>query len=229
MDEKIMGIYQIRNIINGKVYIGSSNDIINKRWKAHKFGLRRNSHYNRHLQRAWNKYGENAFSFEIVEKVEQRLDLIMKEQWYLDNISLKYNVAEFADSPFLGKTHSEKTRRMISESSMGNAHWAGKTHKKETKKKISDAMSGENHPFFGVMGEDHPSFGRKHSSDSIEKMSHKKVGGKNPNSKLMDSDVLEMRRLYSSGEYLQRELADIFDVGVPTVTNIINRKRWTHI
>lgn len=63
----MIGIYKIENNINGKVYIGQSVDV-DKRFKAHKTLLRNNEHFNYRLQDDWNSYGEDAFSFSIIEK-----------------------------------------------------------------------------------------------------------------------------------------------------------------
>lgn len=60
-------IYKITNTINGKIYIGQTNDFYRRR-KEHRSLLRTNKHVNRHLQFAWNYYGENSFSFEILEE-----------------------------------------------------------------------------------------------------------------------------------------------------------------
>ena len=64
MTEKIIGIYIIKNLKNGKVYVGQSRDIY-RRWKEHKNELNKNKHCNVKLQNAWNKYGSDAFSFII--------------------------------------------------------------------------------------------------------------------------------------------------------------------
>ena len=58
--EKQSGIYQIKNTVNGKVYIGQSIDTI-KRYDAHWNMLKQGKHFNKHLQRAFNKYGNNGY------------------------------------------------------------------------------------------------------------------------------------------------------------------------
>lgn len=61
----ITGIYKIENIINKKVYIGQSKNIP-IRFSNHKYELNNNKHPNSHLQRAWNKYGKENFTFEVL-------------------------------------------------------------------------------------------------------------------------------------------------------------------
>ena len=58
------GIYKITNLVNDKFYIGSSKDL-ERRKKEHFNHLRKNKHCNSHLQRSWNKYGEENFKFEV--------------------------------------------------------------------------------------------------------------------------------------------------------------------
>lgn len=64
-------IYKIENKINGKVYIGQTvqSDPL-RRWHGHLSGLRRNLHDNAFLQNAWNKYGEDNFSFVVVAECD---------------------------------------------------------------------------------------------------------------------------------------------------------------
>ena len=59
-------IYKIRNVVNGKFYVGST---INQkdRFRNHRRLLRKNRHHCAHLQAAWNKYGEDCFKFEVIE------------------------------------------------------------------------------------------------------------------------------------------------------------------
>jgi len=83
------GIYKITCTSNEKSYIGSSLDIIN-RWSKHRSYLRKRKHHCSHLQRTWDKYGEDSFTWEIVEIVdpaipykERRSLLVTKEKVYL--------------------------------------------------------------------------------------------------------------------------------------------------
>ena len=94
-------IYKIRNIVNDHYYIGSTVDS-RKRFWAHRKDLRTGSHVCVHLQRAWNKYGEDCFKFEIIEQLDSKEALFPAEQKWLDEHfgqSYCYNVAAHADAP----------------------------------------------------------------------------------------------------------------------------------
>ena len=49
------------------------------------------------------------------------------------------------------------------------------------------------------------------------------------NSKMTDDKVLLLREMYESGEFLLRELAEEFNIGIASVWNIVNRNTWKHI
>ncbi len=75
------GIYEIVNLADGKAssYVGSSMNI-EQRWHQHRHRLRGGRHRNEHLQRAWDKYGEDAFVFSVLEEVETDMLLIMERE-----------------------------------------------------------------------------------------------------------------------------------------------------
>lgn len=79
------GIYTITNVLDGKYYVGSSITV-EKRLKQHKRSLLANKHHCKHLQRAWNKYGEQNFKFEIVLNLNYCTEEIIRkiEQEILD-------------------------------------------------------------------------------------------------------------------------------------------------
>ena len=85
LNMRICGIYEIKNTINNKRYIGQSVDI-KKRIKQHKTTLKNNTHGNKHLQYAYNKYGERSFVFNIICQCHLN-ELDEKEIFYIK----KYN------------------------------------------------------------------------------------------------------------------------------------------
>jgi len=111
--EKLIGIYEIKNTLNGHRYIGSSVDIL-KRWKAHRYSLDRGDHHSRYLQNAWGKYGEKHFKFSILEECEPIRDTILFiEQKYLD-LKPEYNMCKTAGNT-LGTTLSKEAKIKIGE------------------------------------------------------------------------------------------------------------------
>lgn len=116
------GIYQIRNLINGKVYVGSSL-VLGRRKKANLSTLRRRIHNSIYLQNSWNKYGEENFVFEIIEIIDNVDLILIREQYYLDflksyNKKIGYNICEKAGN-ISGFKHSEDTKKIISEKLTG--------------------------------------------------------------------------------------------------------------
>lgn len=105
----LVGVYRIKNIKTNKFYIGSTIDSFRMRLKAHKEALNRGSHKNKYLQNAWNKYGAEAFVFEIVEVCEKD-NCREREQYYLDLGPWKqmYNINSLATGPCLEQETIEK-------------------------------------------------------------------------------------------------------------------------
>ncbi|MBC8445803.1 MAG: GIY-YIG nuclease family protein [Chloroflexi bacterium] len=146
----MMGIYEIVNWQDGKAssYVGSSVDI-GKRWSKHVWALRNERHYNSHLQAAWDKYGEGAFSFCVLEQVADTENLLEREQYFLDRafeVGDTYNVACCAEVSMRGHKHTDEHKRKISAALVGKKH---SPVSEETKRKLSEANKGENHPHWG--------------------------------------------------------------------------------
>lgn len=91
------GIYKIVNLINNKIYIGSSKNLYNRR-KTHFSKLRLNYFYNKTLQKDFNEYGENNFKFEILEIINNINNLINREQYWIDFLKPEYNTSKIAGS-----------------------------------------------------------------------------------------------------------------------------------
>jgi group I intron endonuclease len=69
-----MGVYQIRNRRNGKIYIGCSKNLPGK-LNSHKFQLKNGLHPNKQMQKEFNEIGEEGFSFDILDHLNPREDL----------------------------------------------------------------------------------------------------------------------------------------------------------
>lgn len=146
------GIYAILNIANDKYYIGSAIDFAD-RWRLHRLELNRNNHYNRHLQKAWNKYGENSF---LLVVIEYTTELDNREQHWIKELnatdhSLGYNICLFLRNR-TGVKASEETRKKLSESHKGYKA------SDETKRKMSEQRKGNQY-----------NKGRKQTVEQIEK------------------------------------------------------------
>lgn len=141
-------IYQITNMVNGKYYIGSAESFARREWQ-HKYDLKRGSHKNPHLQAAWNKYGADAFVFEVIENVAPDRESFDVENSYLMKCVGSddcYNINSDAHKPRLGKTHSEVTKAKIRANRIapkGEDHYRyGQTLTPEVREKIGASQRG---------------------------------------------------------------------------------------
>jgi group I intron endonuclease len=151
-------IYKIINRVNDKFYVGST---VNKkvRFREHRKQLRGNRHHCKHLQAAWNKYGEVKFDFVVVEEVPDQASLHEAEdRWLREHFGKPhcYNSGSAAVAPWrgvygadhfnFGRAMAEGQKDKISTSlkqfyaeDYFNHPRVGKTHTEETKLKISAA------------------------------------------------------------------------------------------
>lgn len=116
----VCGIYKISNKACNKFYIGSSVNI-HERWKRHLRDLRHNKHQNILLQRAYNKYGESNFTFEIIEVVGDRKNLLQREQHYLEKLNAVidgYNICGVAGNRY-GVKHTKESKDKMSRARKG--------------------------------------------------------------------------------------------------------------
>ncbi len=93
LSHRPMGVFQIRNTTNEKVFVDSSTNIPGK-INRHKFALNAGQHASERLQANWNELGEAAFAFETIETVEPRddpnydykADLVTLEDLWLEKL-----------------------------------------------------------------------------------------------------------------------------------------------
>jgi len=147
------GVYQIKNLVNGKVYIGSANKI-GMRWKSHRSMLKNNRHHSKHLQSSWNTYGPGCFEFSVIEICpveairERESELIKKAGSHLPGKG--YNTIADPMYPELPQESIERMRKSKLGKKLSEEHKEkirignlGKVVSEESREKIRQAFLGK--------------------------------------------------------------------------------------
>lgn len=243
-DLGLAGIYRIRNRINGKSYIGSAVCFRN-RWTSHRHGLSRGCHHSRHLQNAWNKHGEQAFSFEVLQVCSVH-ELIPSEQIWLDTERPEYNISEIAGS-CLGVKHPLATRLKRSELNIGNKFAAGRKVSDQARKAVAESnrkRKGSKRPRDVVESVAAKHRGAKRSEETRRRISDAMKGKKRKpytektiallraanigKGSLSAEDVRTIRARTQDG-HKRSALANEYGVSVSMISMIISRKRYAWV
>ena len=153
-------IYKIINLVNDKFYVGSTT---NKkvRFREHRKQLRGNRHHCKHLQAAWNKYGEAKFDFVVVEVVDGNRDLLAAEdRWLSEHVGKEYcyNSGATAAAPWRG-VYGKRNPKF------------GRPRTDDEKEKISQSLK----EFYAEDYFNHPRVGKQHSAEAKAKISAAKL------------------------------------------------------
>lgn len=107
------GVYCWRNLANGKIYVGGAYVSLAGRRKSHLARLQKGNHANKHFQAAWNKYGEESFRFEVLERCSPRKVQRAEQKWlnfyHAGDPQWTYNKSQTAGS-LLGYKFSEEVK-----------------------------------------------------------------------------------------------------------------------
>ena len=110
-----MTLYEITNKINGMGYVGITKGRVKHRWWSHKKDLKTGKHGNRWLQRAYDKYGPEAFEYTVRQTCNSIEELSNLEKQILkDEKDRLYNIKEGGYDAAPVK-HTEESKRKISE------------------------------------------------------------------------------------------------------------------
>ena len=192
MENKYL-IYKITNVKNGKMYIGQTKRGLKERWNQHAYNAVNHVHDN-HFKRAIRKYGEEAFSKEVLIDGLTLDEANRYEETYVSlfcTFETGYNSTRGGDNMEM----TEEVRRKKSEATKGeNCYWYGKTKSAETRRKISEALKGEKSPMYGKTksaetrrklseahkGEKSHMYGKSLSAETRRKISEAHKGEKHP-------------------------------------------------
>lgn len=184
MTRRLSGIYKIENTHNGKLYIGQTTQV-RERLLQHKRLLKRDAHYNTHLQRSWNKHGDSRFAFSVVLYCED-YEATYYEQKIVDILDPSYNIRKKCVVSNYGRTMSDETKKKLS-----IAH-TGRVFTEEHKKKLSLAKVGKPGNAYGTKrsvkqrleysrkysGKNHSQYGTHRSEETKKKISLAQKGSK---------------------------------------------------
>nr|QCW06878.1 hypothetical protein [Drechslerella brochopaga] len=187
------GIYLWKNRINGKLYVGSGEDLARRLREYYNINYL-NKDSGMLICKALLKYGYSTFSLYILEYCDEK-DLLQREQYYIDILKPEYNILKIAGSS------------------------KGYKHTKEARAKISAALKGlkigELNPMFGKKHLEKilaKLRGKKRTEETRAKMSISKTGykyteearAKISSAKVKKIEVLNIntgeRTEYSSGQ-----------------------------
>lgn len=228
------GIYKITCAVTKRIYIGSAINL-RVRWKDHFSALRRNKHINPHLQRAWNKYGEQTFTFEVLELVLIPELLTAREQYWFDKLKpfgrKGFNIARIAGST-QGKTHTPESIAKISVAKRG------KKQSLETREKRKQTQLGKN-PFLGKthsleaieqnrqahLGKT-PWLGKKHTPETIEKLRQINLGRKHLPETIEKNRQASIGRRHSPEAIEKIRQAKLGKKRSPESVENMRRARW---
>lgn len=199
-------IYQIRNTINNKIYIGSTKSL-KKRQTKHIRDLRTDDHHNIHLQRCFNKtQDESVYVFEIIEECSAD-ELFEREEFWIDKLKPEYNIGGVCGGDnYTNHPEKEKLRKRLAKQlreckkpkpkyGKDNPNWrGGKTFftcpvcNKEIRIASQHAKPKTCAECRDRTGDKNPFHGKQHSKKSKEIMRKKQLGKKPINSKTITID-----------------------------------------
>lgn len=120
----IPGIYLITNTVTGTVYVGQAVNI-RKRWEVHRSTLAAGKHGNRYLQRAWTKYGADAFQFSILRDLSDAPEAARAaalNDAEIEALASYQDVYNLMEAGLSGHVASAETRALLS--AHHKAQWA---------------------------------------------------------------------------------------------------------
>ena len=111
------------------------------RFHGHKKALLPHKHHSLYLQRAWDNYGKDNFTFKPLLYCDPN-NLVLYEQMCINGLHPEYNIAKNVVAFFSGRKHTEETKKKLSEASKMQVHPLGYHHTEDAKRRMSEATTG---------------------------------------------------------------------------------------
>lgn len=255
---KLIGIYQIVSPSN-KVYVGQSWDIEHRKY-IYSLG---HCSAQRHLFNSLKKYGFNAHRFEVLESLSETVTqqaLDEREQFYMDlRLSEGIKLLNLRGGGSTGKLSMETRLRLrlanlgkkaSAETRQKQSRWQmglKRPHIIESNKRRAESGALYFQTRIAPSGSDHPRFGKRHSAESLAKMSRsqrghsratpdvraimsqKTRGEANAAAILTEAQVREIRSKYQPYVYQQKQLAEEYGVSRAAISGIVDGRLWKHL
>ena len=241
-----MFIYLIWHKPTGKCYVGQTVMTVAERMCSHRSKAKNAKKCNEMaVTGAIRKHGWGEFDFATLEQCSNQDELNEAERYWINHYDCLaphgYNIQaggtlgpdaavarERRRRSAIGRKLSDETKRKISEANAGrvvneevraklSAAKIGSERSEETKEKIRTARQGAK-----LTDE-----AKAKLSEARKAAGHAR-GSSHPKTKLTEADVIEIRRLYESGER-PKQLALLFDLPASTVSNIVARRSWAYV
>jgi group I intron endonuclease len=214
------GIYQIRNLVNDKIYNGQTNDLTKRENKWSNQLENKEGRYNQHLERSYHKYGADNFTFNI--SIENLLPEQLDEYEIAMIKFTKSHDPEYGYNKTMGGEGgipNEETRKKKSE--IATKSWENDP---ERRLEMSERVSGENNPSYGGLSEEH--------KEKLKGPRPSMQGEDNPKAKLTDQDVFEIKSYLLIFGHLRGfipRIARVYGVHSQTIRRIKRNESWTHV
>jgi group I intron endonuclease len=217
-------VYAIKNLNDMKMYVGST---VNKsvRWQTHRTLLRHGKHENGFLQAAWDRDGEPAFVFAVLEVIDVPGQLAERETWWLNHLTpygvYGYNILRTAHDGTRGYKFPDEVRQKMSLMRKGVPK---SPRSKEHCENIRKAKLGKPHPVTWAIPPKSNETRAKLSASHIGRH----VGEANEKAKLNDDAVRDIRRRLVDGES-GFSIAKFYGVHRQAIYRIRDRITWKHV
>jgi group I intron endonuclease len=198
-------VYLIKNFVNGKLYVGKTNDI-KIRWRQHKKiaagGKAKYPKEYSYIHSAISKYGTENFKISILYRYDNENEALEDEIYHIARLKNEgyelYNLTDGGDGSsgykfseeskrkmsitHIGMRHTEESKCKMSLAQKGNTNNLGKKHSDETKKKMSEWQIGKTLSIETKKKISSAHLGMKASEATKQKMSLAKIGKSNKSS-----------------------------------------------